>query len=77
MGIPRLLSYLQPYTNTTSLKDCNIIIDGPGFAYYIYYSLSAQHTYYEDAIRAAPSYEELGEAALAFLDKLQEHKIVV
>jgi len=43
MGIPKLLSFLQPYGIKDTLKPgSGVVIDGPGFAYHIH-SLCANH----------------------------------
>ena len=85
MGIPRLISHLQPYAITTIIgckqPDCpqhqrrsserNITIDGPGLAYHVYYRLLAYKPTLLNAYDAAPSYAATGTAVLGFLDELQ------
>ena len=90
MGIPRLITYLQPYATAVELGRCfsatedidesalcSVIVDGPGFAYHIYYRLLAWRHESCSAINAAPSYEEIGEAALLFLNELEKHNITM
>ncbi|MCJ1472540.1 hypothetical protein MMC13_001189 [Lambiella insularis] len=82
MGIPRLTSLLQPYFLETvigcSNKDCQshthrsrpFVIDGPGLAYVVYYRLLASKPIYVNAVDAQPSYHEIGQAILIFLQNL-------
>lgn len=90
MGVPHLITYLQPYATAVELGNCSseghtpahrvrykVIIDGPGLAYHIYYRLLAWKTKSSNAFDAAPSYEELGRGAVIFLDELQKHHIVM
>lgn len=77
MGIPRLIAYLEPYATPAELSGCKVIIDGPGLAYHIYYRLLASKSRADNAIYGAPSYAELGESAVFFLDELQTCNIIV
>lgn len=92
MGIPHLTSHIHPYLLSTvlgcSTSDCKrhsnleagptkLIIDGPGLAYYLYYRLLAHKPYHLRGLDAIPSYDELGKAALRFLDGLQEHRVIM
>lgn len=82
MGIPRLTSYLQPYFTSTVLgcsnHDCSLhkkrstglIIDGPGLIYAIYYRLLAWKPASLNALDAQPSYREIGNATVQFLEQL-------
>lgn len=82
MGIPRLTSYLQPYFNSTVLGcsdfDCSIhtrqmttlIIDGPGLVYAVYYRLLAWKSQSSSVLDAQPSYKEIGNATVHFLEQL-------
>lgn len=81
MGIPRLRRHLEPFAEsivlgctTTNCKEHStkqvIIIDGPSLAYHIYYRVFAHKPAYLGSIDAIPSYTELGEAFLIFLDEL-------
>ena len=71
MGIPRLITYLEPYATSAELRGCRVIVDGPGLAYHIFYRLVASKSSADNAILHAPSYRELGESAICFLDELQ------
>ena len=84
MGIPRLTGLLHPYSVSTSLgcsnKECPkhprsslpLVIDGPGLAYAIYYRLLACKPTHLNALDAQPSYAEIGNATLQFLEQLTE-----
>ncbi|QSZ32364.1 hypothetical protein DSL72_001938 [Monilinia vaccinii-corymbosi] len=77
MGIPHLITFLRPYATLSSLKGKDVVIDGPGLAYHIYHlclgTKSAARNYFE----ANPSYNELGETALRWLDGLERSGVVV
>lgn len=49
-----------------------MIVDGPGLCYHIHYKCLAARPEARNALEAAPSYEELGEAAIEWLDGLQK-----
>lgn len=82
MGIPRLTSYLQPYFTSTVLgcsnHDCSLhkersiglIIDGPGLIYAVYYRLLAWKPASLNALDAQPSYREIGNATVQFLEQV-------
>jgi hypothetical protein len=75
MGIPHLITFLQPYAEAEALAGTNVVIDGPGLAYHIYYTcLSARPTAW-NPFEAAPSYKDLGEACIAWLDGLRESHV--
>ncbi|KAL2355264.1 XPG domain containing-domain-containing protein [Cryomyces antarcticus] len=83
MGIPHLITHLRPYaspvTFTVAQPDEDqasreaVIIDGPALAYHVYHKCLAQRTRASNALEAAPSYAELGDAALLWLEALQLH----
>lgn len=77
MGIPRLITYLEPYATPAELGGCKVIIDGPGLAYHIYYRLLSAKSRADNAILGAPSYAELGESTILFLDELQTRNVTV
>ena len=86
MGIQGLTVKLQPYATPATLGSYNenesqdtsrVIIDGPSLAYYVYYRLLACKHASLNAFDAAPSYKELGQGALVFLDTLNEHNVVM
>ena len=87
MGIPRLISYLQPYSVPAVLgcktPQCSehhrdhpsdngkVVIDGPGFAFHVFYALLACKPPSLNPFDATPSYAEIGQAAIAFLQELR------
>jgi hypothetical protein len=82
MGIPRLTSHLYPFLEHQSLGCSNpqcslhtssrkLIIDGPALAHHLYHTL-LQCSSGLNALDAQPSYAELGQAVVEFLDELQE-----
>jgi hypothetical protein len=88
MGIPRLLGHLQTFAVPKILgcktSGCNehqthqnIIIDGPSLAFYIYYRILAHRSSSTNPVDAVPSYDELGQATLIFLDELRRHGAVM
>lgn len=87
MGIPRLISHLQPYS-VPALLGCKtpqcsehhpdhpsdngkIVIDGPGFAFHVFYALLACKSPSLNPFDATPSYAEIGQGAIAFLEELR------
>jgi hypothetical protein len=77
MGIPHLITFLRPYAELESLSGHNVIIDGPGLCYQMHYSLLGRRTEARNSFEAAPSYEELAEAAIEWLNGLRESGAVV
>ncbi|KAA6412694.1 MAG: hypothetical protein FRX48_03686 [Lasallia pustulata] len=89
MGIQGLTVKLQPYATPATLGSYNsynandsqdtsrVIIDGPSLAYYVYYRLLASKPASLNAFDSAPSYKELGQGALVFLDTLSEHNVTI
>ena len=92
MGIPRLISHLQPYFLSATLgsrssgcvkfdvgssEKCIIIIDGPGLAFFIYYRLLANKSASLNAIDAVPTYDEIGKSFLIFLAELRAFGLTV
>ncbi|KAL8900125.1 MAG: hypothetical protein Q9207_005848, partial [Kuettlingeria erythrocarpa] len=89
MGIPRLAGHLQPYAVTSSLgckavdssdqpndtspSPSSIIIDGPSLAYQVYQRLFAHHATSLKGLDAIPSYSQIGEAVIAYLDGLETY----
>ena len=87
MGIPGLSKPLKHYAVSTTAgcktPHCeehkpadsdstrNIMIDGPSFAYSIYHRLIIRKPEWLTAVEAMPSYEELGQGAVAFLNELE------
>lgn len=90
MGIPHLISRLQPYAISSSLgcrnSDClehrshtsrRITIDGPGLAYHVYYSLLAYKSSYLNSFDAVPSYAEIGQGAIKYLEGLEAYGLTM
>ena len=93
MGIPGLSKPLKPYAVATTIgcktphcsehkpahseSSRNIIIDGPSFAYSIYHRLIVQKPEWLTAVEAMPSYSELGQGALAFLNEMEDYGLKV
>jgi hypothetical protein len=75
MGIPHLITFLQPYAEAESLAGNCVVVDGPGLAYYIYHMCLSARPAAWNPFEAAPSYEELGEACIAWLDGLREGNV--
>ncbi|KAK6603861.1 hypothetical protein ACHAO1_007019 [Botrytis cinerea] len=71
MGIPHLTTFLRPYATLDSLKGKDIVIDGPGLAYHIYHICLGTKKSAGNYFEANPSYKELGETVLAWLDGLE------
>ncbi|PQE29346.1 hypothetical protein CJF32_00010919 [Rutstroemia sp. NJR-2017a WRK4] len=72
MGIPHLITYLRPFATRESLKDKEIVIDGPGLAYHIYHLCQSTRVSAGNYFEAVPSYKELGETVLEWLDGLEK-----
>jgi hypothetical protein len=75
MGIPHLITFLQPYAEAGFIAGRHVVIDGPGFAYHIYYTCLSARSGAWNPLEAAPSYEELGKACIAWLDGLRENNV--
>lgn len=71
MGIRHLTTSLRPYATLESLSGRTVVIDGPSFAHQIYYICLRAAPRAKNAFEAAPSYRELGEVAIAWLDGLR------
>ncbi|KAG4025171.1 hypothetical protein MFRU_064g00080 [Monilinia fructicola] len=71
MGIPHLITFLRPYATLSSLKGKDIVIDGPGLAYHIYHVCLGTRNAAGNYFEANPSYKELGETVLKWLDGLE------
>ena len=75
MGIHHLTLFLQSYAKAESIAGKHVVIDGPGFAYHIYYTCLSARTGAWNPFEAAPSYEELGKACVAWLDGLWKNDV--
>lgn len=88
MGIPRLTSHVQPYLTPTILgcsdHDCPLhnphsrplVIDGPALVYAVYYRLLACKPERLNALDAQPSYREIGDAVVRFLEEVERCGVV-
>jgi hypothetical protein len=77
MGIPHLITYLRPYAELKSLAGQDVIVDGPGLCYHIYYRRLGWRPEARNPFEAAPSYQELGRATVEWLDGLRHGGAVV
>ena len=93
MGIRHLAQLLQPYAVSTLLgcktKQCkshridsakstrSIIIDGPAFAYQVYYKILGEKPDVLNAFDAVPTYTETGIAFLTYLEELESYGLVM
>jgi hypothetical protein len=75
MGIPHLITFLQPYAEAESIVGRHVVIDGSGFAYHIYHACLSARPAAWNPFEAAPSYEELGKASIAWLDGLRDNNV--
>ncbi|CAD0040469.1 unnamed protein product [Aureobasidium pullulans] len=78
MGIPHLTHSLSPYGDKVVLPQNpanheNAIIDGPSLAYHVFYVCIARRTGTRNALEAAPTYQELGQAAVDWLEQIEQY----
>jgi len=77
MGIPHLTTFLRPYAERSSLAGENVVIDGPGLAYHIYYLCLSCSSSARNPFEASPSYQNVGKAVIGWLDTLQMSGVVM
>jgi hypothetical protein len=77
MGIPHMITFLRPYAELESLAGRDVVVDGPGLCYHIHYKCLGQRVDARNSFEAAPSYEELGEAAIGWLDGVRGSGAIV
>ncbi|KAL1301783.1 hypothetical protein AAFC00_005979 [Neodothiora populina] len=85
MGIPHLAHHLQPHGTKVLLpratkppeQQTSVIIDGPSLAYHCYHFCLAKHSNAHNSYEALPSYKELGEAAVSWLDQIEQFGLKV
>ncbi|KAG9899600.1 hypothetical protein KCV05_g16514, partial [Aureobasidium melanogenum] len=82
MGIPHLTHSLSPYGDKVVLpqnptKHENAIIDGPSLAYHVFYVCIARRTSARNALEAAPTYQELGQAAVNWLEQIEQYGLKI
>lgn len=70
MGIPHLISTLEPFTVRGRLENEKVVIDGPALAYHILYVCRSNGI-------GLPSYGLLGQSTIAWLDQLTAHDVSV
>ena len=75
MGIPHLIALLEQHSTKESLARQSVVIDGPAFAYFIYFRCLASRSSTEKPFEATPTYAELGESAIQWLDGLREDDV--
>lgn len=74
MGIRHLTTFLRPYAPVKPL-DAPLVIDGSAFAHHIYGLCLGRRCDARNALEAVPSYLELQEAAIDWLEGLGKHNI--
>ncbi|KAI4810442.1 hypothetical protein E4T45_10764, partial [Aureobasidium sp. EXF-8846] len=82
MGIPHLTRSLSPYGEKVVLpqhpeKHENAIIDGPSLAYHVFYVCIARRTGARNALEATPTYQELGQAAVNWLEQIEQYGLKI
>lgn len=81
MGIPRLTGHMQPHGTkivfpqqaASSDQAEHAIIDGPSLAYHCFYACQSRRGNARNALEATPSYRELGEAVLSWLQQIEQY----
>lgn len=71
MGVFKLRKFLEPYSETFALESGSAILDGPSFAYHIFYLCS--RTVLQTTPFEQPSYELLGRTAISWLTAIRSH----
>ncbi|CAD0101252.1 unnamed protein product [Aureobasidium mustum] len=82
MGIPHLTHSLSPYGDKVVLPQHpanheNAIIDGPSLAYHVFYVCIARRTSARNALEATPTYQELGQAAVNWLEQIEQYGLKI
>ncbi|KAK3391075.1 XPG domain containing-domain-containing protein [Podospora didyma] len=75
MGIPHLKRNLETYAQTGLIEPCNVAIDGPALAYHLLALCSRRVQ--KVCPFEQPSYDLLGQTAVAWLDKIQSCGLTV
>ncbi|KAH7171529.1 XPG domain containing-domain-containing protein [Dactylonectria macrodidyma] len=70
MGIPHLISTLEPFAIHDHLENRSIVIDGPAFAYHVLYICNRNGV-------VLPSYQLLGDTAVAWLEELTGYGVSI
>lgn len=75
MGIRGLIRHVRPFAHSASLRDQEVVIDGPAFAHHVYHLCLGARGTANNALEAAPSYGELVTAAIAWLEDLKANRV--
>ena len=83
MGIPHLTHHLSPYATRVLLPQQssnernprNVVIDGPALAYHVYYLCLSRRGGARNAYEAIVPYTELGQAAVSWLEQLEQYGV--
>lgn len=86
MGIPHLAQQLQPHGTKVLLSRASTsdgsnptpaIIDGPSLAYHCFYVCLSRQSSARNSYEALPSYKDLGEAAVSWLEQIEQYGMKV
>lgn len=77
MGIPHLITFLRSYAELEPFVGREVVVDGPGLCYHIHYKCLGRRGDSRNSLEAAPSYGELGEATIEWLDGLRGSGAIV
>lgn len=82
MGVPRLRQHLRPYGVESqfvpsSKSETRVHVDGPGLAHFVYWRLYNHQSSTLSVIDAQPSYTQIGDAAVQYLDAVEAHGLHV
>jgi hypothetical protein len=78
MGIPHLITYLRPFATLENLAGQSIVIDGPAFAYHVWHiCLLRQSSAWRNPFEAQPSYKDVADTALGWLDELRRYNVTM
>ena len=77
MGIPRLISHLASYALDTDINGCSVVIDGPAFAYHVYYLCITAQKSAKNPFEGIPSYQLIEDTALRWLSELRSCQVIV
>lgn len=71
MGIPHLITHLRPFATRQLLAGQQLVIDGPALCHHLYYLCLGMRSEANNYFEAAPSYSEVGDTLLAYLEGLE------
>ena len=90
MGIQGLMSHLEPYLTQKTWhregksdvlgrfqSERSLLIDGPSFAHWIYHELVKTRSNRCQCLEMLPSYQELAEAAVSWLEQMEDFGFAV